>query len=145
MMLRLITSATALSLIATAAAAQPAPSGHGKPEFLRTYDTDLDGAVSRAEFDAQRGRDYARTDANSDGALTEEEYVGDYTTRLDAQLAEQRRRQIEQAHSRFGVLDTDNSNRMSRAEYDASGGNIFSALDTNGDGRVDDRDTADQF
>src|SRR5262245_54040520 len=106
----MLTSFAALGLIvATAAAqpaAQPAPNGNGKPEFLRTYDTALDGAVSRAEFDAQRGREYTRTDANSDGSLTEDEYVGDYTTRLDAELAEMRQRQVTQAHSRFGVLDT---------------------------------------
>jgi hypothetical protein len=146
----MLASFTALTLVAASAAAQtaapPAPaSGHGKADFLRTYDTDLDGAVSRAEFDAQRGRDYARTDANGDGALTETEYVGDYTTRLDAELAEMRRRQLEQAHVRFGVLDSDHSDRMSRAEFDASGARSFSRLDSNGDGRIDDQDAADHF
>lgn len=121
------------------------PQGHGKVEFLRTYDADLDGAVSRAEFDAKRGEFYARTDANSDGVLSEAEYVGDYETRLDAQLAALRQRQMDQAHVRFGVMDSDHNESMSRAEYDASGAHSFSQLDTNGDGRVDESDTTDRY
>jgi hypothetical protein len=138
--------AAAALLPATAFAQSEAPPrGHGKAEFLRTYDADLDGVVSRGEFDAQRGQAYARTDSNRDGSLSEAEYVGEYTTRLDAELAATRTRQLNQAHVRFGVMDADHNERMTRAEYDASGARNFTRLDTNGDGRVDDRDTADRY
>lgn len=130
-------------LAATAAIAQEAPArGHSKTEFLKTYDADLNGAVDKAEYDAVRGKDFARTDANGDGVLTEEEYVAEYTTRLDAQLAETRARQIKQAHVRFGVMDADKNARMVRAEYETTATRTFSRLDTNTDGRVDDKDTA---
>lgn len=139
-------AAALAALFAAPALAQEAPArGHSKIEFLRTYDTDLDGAVSREEFNAQRAQDYARTDSDGSGALSESEYVGEYATRLDAQIAEMRERQITQAHSRFGVLDTDDDQSMTQTEFDASGARIFGALDTNGDGRVDDGDTADGF
>src|SRR5262245_8754068 len=95
----LFSAAAAAALLSATAFSQSEapPRGHSKPEFLRTYAADLDGAVSRAEFDAQRGRSYARTDANGDGSLSEAEYVGEYTTRLDAELAATRTRQLDQA------------------------------------------------
>jgi hypothetical protein len=126
------------------AQAPPPASGHGKAEFLRTYDADTDGAVARAEFDARRAESFSRTDADKDGALSETEYVAEYTARLDAELAATRARQIAQAHVRFGVMDADKSAAMSRAEYNASGARSFTRLDTNGDGLVNDRDTADR-
>ncbi|MFN3522550.1 MAG: hypothetical protein ACK4YQ_09895 [Phenylobacterium sp.] len=130
---------------AGAAHAQEAPArGHSKTEFLKTYDSNLDGAVDGEEYAAVRRGDFDRTDANKDGALTDAEYVAEYTTRLDAQLAEMRERQIKQAHVRFGVMDADKSARMTREEYEATAKRTFSRLDTNGDGRVDDKDTADR-
>lgn len=119
----------------------PAP-GHSKREFLETYDVDLDGVVTRAEYMARRGEAYVRTDANGDGVLTEAEYVAEFTARLDADLAARRERQLRQAGVRFGVMDTDRNGGMSRPEYEATASRTFQRLNTNGDGRVDDRDTA---
>jgi esterase/lipase superfamily enzyme len=133
----------ALCLASPAALAQEAPApGHSKLECLQTDDIDLDGIVTQAEYMARRGEAFARTDQGGDGVLSEAEYVAEYAERLDAQLAAQRERQIRQAHVRFGVMDTDRDRAMTRAEYDATAGRTFQRLDTNGDGQVDDRDTA---
>lgn len=125
-----------------AAAQEDVARGHSKVEFLKTYDTNLDGKVSRAEYDAKRREDYGRTDADKDGAVVESEYVGEYAARLDAELAATRKRQLDQAKVRFGVIDTDKSGKMTSAEYDAIATRTFGRLDTNKDGLVDDTDTA---
>lgn len=123
-------------------AQEGAARGHSKAEFLKAYDTDLDGKVSRAEYDARRRADYGRTDADSDGAVNEAEYVAEYAARLEAELAATRQRQIEQARVRFGVIDKDGNGAMTPAEYEAIAARTFSRLDTDGDGTVDDADTA---
>jgi len=119
--------------------------GHGKAQFLTSYDIDGDSIVSRAEYETRRSEQFARADADSAEAVSESEYVGEYAARLDQDLAATRERQIAQAHVRFGVLDTNDDGRISREEFDASGGRIFSRLDTNGDGAVDEHDTAESY
>ncbi len=132
-----------LCLSAPLVLAQEAPApGHSKREFLETYDVDLDGVVTQAEYMTRRGEAFVRTDSNGDGVLSETEYVAEFTVRLDADLAAQRALQLRQAGVRFGVMDTDKNGGMSRPEYEATAGRTFQRLDTNGDGRVDDRDTA---
>jgi Ca2+-binding EF-hand superfamily protein len=126
--------------------------GMGGGGFLQEYDTDHDGTVTRAEFDAVRDAQYKAMDGNGDGSVSEEEYVADFTKRLDAHLststdsaddkAAQRARQLEQAHRRFGFLDTDKDGKLSKAEYDASGARGFAMLDENKDGAVTSADIA---
>jgi hypothetical protein len=159
----LLLAAPALALSAPLAAAQPsadaAPAaaaapgdnatrgarGHGKEEFLETYDANSDSVVSRAEFDAHRAEQFDRADADHNGALTEAEYVAEYQVRLDAELAAQREAQLRQAHVRFGVLDANHNAAMTTTEFGASGQRMFASLDTNHDGAVDERDTAEHY
>ena len=122
-----------------------AQASSGKNDFLANYDTNRDGRVSRAEYDAKRGEDYRRTDADKNGTLTEAEYVAEYTARLEAQLAAMKAAQVAQAHSRFGALDGDKDGRMTEAEYGSAADFPFSRLDTNRDGTVDQKDTAQSF
>ena len=129
-------------------AAQAAP--HGRAAFIADYDTDKDGTVSAAEFKAVRDQRFAAMDANQDGGVDEAEYVGEYTVRLDAQLAasqdpaetkaQERAAQLKQAHVRFGVLDKDRSGKIDAAEFAASGARAFAEQDGDGDGKV----TADE-
>ncbi|MBX3482660.1 hypothetical protein [Phenylobacterium sp.] len=134
------------ALIAAApglALAQEEPArGHSKVEFMKAYDTDLDGKVSRAEYEAKRHADFVRTDTDRNGVVDEAEYVAEYAARLDAELAAMRKRQIDQARVRFGVIDADKDGRMREPEYDAVAARTFGRLDTNGDGVVDSADTA---
>lgn len=119
--------------------------GHGKSRFIKTYDANGDGAVSSAEFFAEREAGYNRRDFNGDESVHEEEYVSEYEERLLKRLEEERTGQIDQAHFRFNVLDTDDDANLSLEEFHASGQRMFSTLDTNGDGVVDDQDTASSF
>ena len=125
-------------------AAQAAP--HGRTAFIADYDLDKDGVVSAAEFKTVRDQRYAAMDLNRDGGVDEAEYVGEYTARLDAQLAAsqapadkkaaEREGQLKQAHVRFNVLDTNKDKSLAAAEFAASGTRAFAEQDGDKDGRV---------
>lgn len=135
--------AAAASLLA-ASPALAAP--HEGSAFIHDYDTDRDGQVTRAEFNAARLVRFQATDANKDGWVSEEEYVSEYSARLDRQLAasdasaekkaEERQRQIRQTHVRFNVLDRDKDAKMTQAEFDASGARAFAEQDEDKNGIV---------
>lgn len=133
-----------------APAAVAAP--HGGSAFIHDYDTDGDGQVTRAEFDAVRGQRYRATDIDADGSVDETEYVAEYAGRLALQLAqsgrepdkkeEERLRQLRQARVRFDALDRNKDGRIDRAEYDASGAAAFARQDDDKDGTVTPADAA---
>ena len=145
---KIFLAAALFALSGTAAIAAP----HEGSAFIHDYDADHDGKVTRAEFDAARASRFKATDTNGDGWLSEDEYVGEYSGRLEQQLAasdrsedkktEERQRQIRQAHVRFGVLDKDKNARMTQAEYDASGARAFAEQDNDKDGTVTPADAA---
>lgn len=144
-------AAPALALTLT-----PAVSAHAAPHdgasFVHDYDADHDGKVTRAEFDAGRAARFRTTDANGDGWVSDAEYVGEYQTRLEQQLAasdrdaekkvEERQRQMRQAHVRFGVVDRDKDAKMVEAEYDVSGARAFAEQDNDKDGTITAADVA---
>lgn len=140
--LRLPLAVTAALLAFSAAHAAP----HGRTAFITDYDLDKDGSVSSAEFKTVRDQRFAGMDTNRDGGVDEAEYVGEYTARLDAQLAaskdtaekkaQERAGQLKQAHVRFGVLDKDRTGKIELAEFSASGVRAFAEQDGDGDGKV---------
>ena len=119
--------------------------GHGKTRFMETYDVDGDGQVTLAEFMAEREEGYQRRDADGDGSVHSEEYVAEYEGRLQKELEETYTRQIDQAEFRFTVLDTDDDEIMTLSEFNDSGSRMFSRLDSNGDGVINDEDTTDRY
>ncbi|MET0361767.1 MAG: hypothetical protein ABW048_08465 [Sphingobium sp.] len=135
-------------LSATAATAAP----HEGSAFIHDYDGNKDGTVTRAEFDAVRAERFKATDADKDGTVSEAEYVGEYSARLEQQLAastgseamktEERERQIRQAHVRFNILDSNKDEKMQQSEYDASGARAFAQQDDDKDGIVTAADAA---
>lgn len=145
----LVLAAAAVTL-ATAGSAIAAP--HEGSAFIKDYDANHDGQVTLAEFDAGRTTRFAATDANHDGTVSEDEYVGEYSARLETQLAasdktedlktEDRQRQIRQAHVRFGILDHDKDGKMQKAEYDVSGARAFAGQDDNKDNIITAADVA---
>lgn len=137
----------ATALAAAALASIPALAApHGGAAFIADYDTNGDGQVTRAEFDAARTARFNATDTNKDGWVSEEEYLAEYSARLEKQLAassltdekktEERQRQIRQTHVRFGVLDTNKDRKLEKAEYDASGARAFAEMDDDKDNVV---------
>ncbi len=71
--------------------------------------------------------------------------MGEFTVRLDRQLAAQREGQIKQGHSRFKVLDKNKDGQITADEFDTTGKNLFAAFDSNKDGVVDEKDKAENF
>jgi Ca2+-binding EF-hand superfamily protein len=158
----LLSSAVAVALTAHAASAQTAATppksatpttvpaeraagGHEKINFLDFYDVNGDAIVTEAEFTGQRSSDYKRIDADGNGSVNDAEYVGEFTVRLDRQLAAQREGQIKQGHSRFKVLDKNKDGQITADEFDGTGKNLFAAFDSNKDGVVDEKDKAENF
>jgi Ca2+-binding EF-hand superfamily protein len=88
-------------------------------------DTDADGVVTRAEFDAHIAARQAALDGNADGSVSFEEAA--------AFRAAQRE---ERARERFARLDTDGDGVVSTAEASAGQERIFTFLDRNDDGAV---------
>lgn len=117
---------------------------HDRDTFIREQDINGDGKVSKDEFAEGRAKEFARMDADHDGSLTETEYVEDYRPRMEATLPkipadkrdEERMRQMRQAVVRFGVLDSDKSGRITKAEFDYAGWGMFMHHETSGDGFV---------
>jgi Ca2+-binding EF-hand superfamily protein len=130
-------ASTGAALAAEATAPQSLPTGgHAANLFIPAWDTNGDGAVPRAEYDATRTQRFASADENGDGALDADEYVNEYAVRLDRQIAEERKASIDQTHTRFRALDKDGDGFVSRAEYDGSGERAFAHLDHDKDGRI---------
>ncbi len=119
--------------------------GHGKPAFMATYDSDADGAVTRAEFDAVRLEGFAVRDADGDGVISRAEYAEEFAARLTGVSEEERLRQMRQTDVRFDNLDEDEDGAMSAAEFADSGAWMFKTLDTTGDGVVDASDDAEAY
>ncbi len=146
MTLRLLAVACAVTLAAPVLAAS-----HDPKTFLQEHDTNHDGQVPRAEFDAARDARFKATDANGDGWVSDAEYLSEYQARLEADLAhsdmtdekktEERQRQVRQTHVRFGVLDTNKNQRMEKAEYDVSGARAFAMNDADKNGVITASDT----
>jgi hypothetical protein len=134
----------ALALAPALFSGPAAAASHDRDTFIREQDVDGDGRVSKDEFQAGRDKEFARMDANHDGGLSEDEYVNDFKSRLDAKLPslpvdkreEERVREMRQVNVRFGVLDTDKNGKITPAEFDYSGWMMFAHHDTNKDGFV---------
>lgn len=131
--------------VQAATAGQPArpAGGHGLEAFLGSYDTNRDGVVTRAEFDAVRVQRFRAGDKNGDGVLSEDEYVAEFEGRLKRQYFDEGRQpdkayenSIKQAHVRFGIVNRARDGQFTAAEDAAIADKTFKGLDTNNDGSV---------
>lgn len=116
------------------------PSSHTAEGFRTLFDGDGDGQVGRAEFDQVRQAQFARTEKNGDGALSEDEYLAEYEDRLDRHIATLTSGSDKQTRVRFGALDADKNSKMTFAEYQVSGKRTFDEADRNHDRVVDSAD-----
>jgi len=106
------------------------PTTHSVVGMLDMYDQNGDGRVDKTEYRAQRDAAFARTDLDKNGELSSDEYLNEFVDRLDRQIAKTRTAQLKQAAVRFKALDTDNSQQISSAEFNASGERMFKRWDT---------------
>lgn len=113
---------------------------HHKMVFLKQYDLDGDWELYREEFNFARQIRFKRTDENNDGFVSADEYLFEYQNKLDNQLANDRKGQIEQTTVRFKALDKNENGRMEWAEYTESGERAFNRYDSNQDRQIDEND-----
>jgi Ca2+-binding EF-hand superfamily protein len=100
-------------------------------------DTNKDGSIDRAEFDAQGAERFKAIDANGDGSITSDEMKA---------FHEARRAKFEAAKGDMGGkflkrFDKDNDGKISAAEWPTEGRLTFEKADANSDGFV----TADEM
>ncbi|PID55091.1 MAG: hypothetical protein CR978_00360 [Gammaproteobacteria bacterium] len=112
------------------------PTSHSLRGFMRLYDANDDGEVSKREFDRERRTTFHLTDANKDGKVNFSEYADEYNARLDTAMQRTRRGAIRQTYIRFAVLDDNDDDMMTFDEFQLSGKRIFVRWDKNGDGVV---------
>lgn len=101
--------ALATLALASAAIAQPLGRGPGGPFGLLAMDTNGDGKLTRAEFDAGQRAHFAEIDTNKDGAATPEEF---------RKFHEAKR--AEMSKIRFDAIDKDKNGQLSQAELSAA-------------------------
>ena len=112
------------------------PSTHTREGMFSKYDSDGNAIVSLEEFDLARKADFVRSDINQNGSVDEEEYVIEFEDRLDTHILETRSSSVKQAGRRFKALDINDDGKMTFAEYQRSGHQMFKRWDTGDDGYV---------
>jgi hypothetical protein len=120
----LIVGASALVLAMSAVGLAQA---QGRPDPFQA-DTNSDGVLTRAEFDAGHAAMFARLDSNGDGALAREEMPrrGRHGGRGDG----------ERAMHHLERADANNDGAISRDEFLARPLEMFGRLDANSDGVI---------
>jgi Ca2+-binding EF-hand superfamily protein len=113
--------------------------GHGGGPHLASADTNRDGAVSRAEFDAAIAANQARRNADAQGNRDRLFMALDTNrdgTLSSAEIAAAPARGNAQRGGGRPNLDTNNDQKVSLAEWLARPEPLFDRGDTNNDGRV---------
>ncbi|WP_126942967.1 EF-hand domain-containing protein [Xanthomonas sp. BRIP62409] len=118
------------------------PDSQSAEGFLALYDENGDGKVGRKEYAGLRAAQFASADGDRNAALSPDEYRVEFEDRLNRRLTALEQADDRQVHVRFKVLDTDKDQRMTFAEYQASGLRTFARVDRNHDGVVDASDAA---
>jgi hypothetical protein len=112
------------------------PTSHNLSGMLAIYDQNNDGAVSQAEYLAQRAQSFANTDTDQNGSLSAQEYQDEFIDRLDRQVATVRSTQLKQAAVRFKALDSNQDQQLSAEEYQQAGQATFARWDSDQDAVV---------
>lgn len=119
-------------------AVSPVFAGGGKGAMWLDADTNKDGSIDRAEFDALRSTHFAAFDADSDGLLTAEEFKAAHEKRRAEMKAKMGKDGDGPRHGE-GMLqriDTSGDGRVTADEWQANSLQRFVRLDANGDGAV---------
>jgi len=112
------------------------PTSHDLSGMLAIYDQNNDGAVSQAEYRAQRAQSFANTDTDQNGHLSPQEYRNEFMDRLDRQVATVRSARLKQAAVRLQALDSNQDQQLSAGEYQQAGQATFARWDSDQDAVV---------
>ena len=97
--------------------------GDFSQRILKRVDTDKDGKISKAEFDAEGSKLFAKLDENSDGKISESEMPQRHWARFCGKM--------------FDRMDADQDGKVTKAEFQAAGEKMFQRMDKNGDGIIE--------
>jgi Ca2+-binding EF-hand superfamily protein len=97
--------------------------GDFSQRILERVDTDKDGKISKAEFDAEGSKLFAKLDGNSDGKISESEMPQRHWARFGGKM--------------FDRMDADQDGKVTKAEFQAAGEKMFQRMDKNGDGIIE--------
>jgi Ca2+-binding EF-hand superfamily protein len=104
--------------------------GHGgrsHDRMLEKLDTDKDGAVSKAEFEAKRNADFTAADTNKDGNVSAAELSAFHEKKMAERKAEREKRMYDR-------LDANKDGKVTKGEFEGAG--MFDRMDTNKDGKI---------
>lgn len=104
--------------------------------FIAEHVTDASEELTWEAFKAFRTERFNGGDQDGNGSLSEDEYVDEYATRLEQQIAGERKGHAEQTLARFKALDKDKDGFISPAEYNASGDRAWQLFDKENTGTV---------
>lgn len=114
--------------VATPASARTFGGGGDGMALFEKADTNRDGRVTRAEFDAARAARFQEMDRNGDGVVSREDFK---------RLARFRPEAMKRIDQFIAQGDTNGDARLTLAELRNAPARIFDRLDTDGDGAVD--------
>jgi Ca2+-binding EF-hand superfamily protein len=110
------------------------PHGDGSA-FFDKADTDKDGKISKAESEANQQRRFQQMDANVDGFVTQEEAKAAFD-KMRADHPKPADGQADKGQGFINRLDADKDGKISKAEWDQGGQQMFAKLDKNTDGKL---------
>jgi Ca2+-binding EF-hand superfamily protein len=137
---RLMLMTGVVGMLLTAAPMVSADGGRG--QMWQKADTNQDGAIDRAEFDAMRSGHFAKFDGDGNGIVTGAE--------IEAFMAARKAEKADVPHDEAATakrkdhgarmlkrLDADNDGNITAAEWQASAEKRFARLDANSDGKIE--------
>ena len=97
--------------------------GDFSQRILERVDTDKDGKISKAEFDAEGAKLFAKLDENGDGKIAQNEMPQRHWAGFGGKM--------------FDRMDADKDGKVTKSEFEAAGEKFFQKLDKNGDGIIE--------
>jgi Ca2+-binding EF-hand superfamily protein len=99
------------------------------PEMMHKIDSNGDGMVSQAEWDAYQQKLFAMMDADASGALDKQEFMHSHSEDV-ASFATGGFANALRTTDMFAKLDTDHDGKISSAEFAAWQSKVFAMMDT---------------